>query len=66
MNCLRLHDCDEGSEHITYHSPGTSFPIDMFPLKRLLNDDSNEPSSQGVNEEQLIRNELYKSFPAQR
>ena len=38
----------------------------MFPLKRLLNDDSNEASSQGFNEEQLTRNELYRGLPAQR
>jgi hypothetical protein len=38
----------------------------MFPLKRLLNDDTNEAYDQGFSEEQFVRNEGYRSFPAQR
>jgi hypothetical protein len=41
-------------------------PIDMCSLKRLLNEDADDNPSQGFHEQEVLQNEKYRSYPAQR
>jgi hypothetical protein len=62
-----IYDFEEATEFIIC-LPGALhlLPVTMFPLKRLLNEDAGEGSSQGFGEQQSLRNEAYQDSPAQK